>query len=207
MDFMIAGYPMSLPDYDDYTNSKYLSNILDIIEFPNNNQNEALQLNIGSNVGDNTDGDASGNTNEIFQTLWIGNKLSDMEIISLNSFVKNGLQIHLYCYQAIENVPKGVVIKDARDILSENEIFTYKNGSYSAFSNLFRFTMLNKIGGIADTDFVCLKPFNFSHKDRVIVSEPSEEYSRQYVTSCMIKLPKNSPESLFGINIQKNTKN
>ena len=30
--------------------------------------------------------------------------LSSMEILSLNSFVKNGMEIHLYCYEDIKNV-------------------------------------------------------------------------------------------------------
>ena len=107
-----------------------------------------------------------------------------MEIISLNSFVKHGLEIHLYCYKDIENVPKGVIIKDARNILPESEIFTYKNGSYSAFSNLFRFTMLDKVGGYwVDTDFVCIKKFNFKHLNTVIVSEPIR---RLFTTICNI---------------------
>ena len=140
MDFTIAGYPMSLPDYDDYTNSKYLSNILDIIEFPNNNQNEALQLNIG-NVGDNTDGDASGNTNEFNIVI----ETTGMEIISLNSFVKNGLQIIYTVIKLLKRFLKEKY-KRSRDILSENEILHIK--MVHIHINLFRFTMLNKIMGI-----------------------------------------------------------
>ena len=38
--------------------------------------------------------------------------------------------------------------------------------------------MINKVGGYwVDTDFVCIKNFNFSHQDIVIVSEPSEDYT------------------------------
>ena len=57
--------------------------------------------------------------NNIIQTLWIGDTLSPMEILSLNSFVKNDMEIHLYCYVDIKNVPTGVVIKDGRDIIPD----------------------------------------------------------------------------------------
>ena len=37
--------------------------------------------------------------------------------------------------------------------------FIYKNGSVSAFSNLFRFTLLYKKGGYwIDADLLCVKP-------------------------------------------------
>jgi hypothetical protein len=220
MDFMIAGYPLQFDSNIDnnYFESKHLSNVLDIITFPSENNVEnsddsSSGINnsgISNNDNSNTlidENNPINSTKEVFQTLWIGDKLSDMEIISLNSFVKHGLEIHLYCYQEIENVPKGVIVKDGRSILPESEIFTYKNGSYSAFSNLFRFTMLNKVGGYwVDTDFVCIKNFNFSHQDVVIVSEPSEDYQQQFVTSCMIKLPKASPETQFAIGLQREHK-
>ena len=41
----------------------------------------------------------------------------------------------------LKNVPEGTIIKDAREIVSEDQIFLYKNGSPSAFSNLFRFNL------------------------------------------------------------------
>ena len=48
--------------------------------------------------------------------------------------------------------------KNGEDILVKEHIFTYKNGSYSAFSNLFRFVLLYKKGGYwADTDLICVK--------------------------------------------------
>ena len=233
MDFMIAGYPIDLPDkmsvISPYDTDFKLNNNVDVVFSP---------ITFGSyNDGDGSDGvNDSGNTvcfdnkqgnngdvcrgniengngldetdkSEVFQTLWVGSTFTDMEIISLNSFVKHDMVIHLYCYYPISNVPKGVIIKDARDIVPEDELFTYKNGSYSAFSNLFRFVLLYKKGGYwVDTDFVCLKKINYSDRPYVIVSEPSEDYTREFVTSCIIKLPKNSAESILGMDIQKEHK-
>ncbi len=145
----------------------------------------------------------------IFQTLWIGDKLSDMEIISINSFLMNNHQYHLYTYQDIKNIDKlhpNVSIKDANQIIPESKIYTYRNGSYSAFSNLFRFTLLYKKGGYwVDTDIVCLNTYNFDSRI-VIVSEPTENYLDQLPTSCLIKLPKGSDIAKEGINIQESHK-
>lgn len=90
-----------------------------------------------------------------------------MERLSASSFVQNGHEFHLYSYQDI-SVPDGVKLKDAREILSKDEIFCYgenagrSKGSFSAFSNLFRYELLFKKGGFwTDLDVICLKHFDF----------------------------------------------
>jgi len=127
------------------------------------------------------------------QTLWIGNTLSPMEILSLNSFVKNGMEIHLYCYEDIKNVPQGVVIKDGRDILPKEDIFAYQvgegKGSYSAFSNYFRYKLLYEKGGWwVDTDMICLQPWNFT-EDYVFCCEENYETGLPFLNTGAIKCP------------------
>ena len=36
------------------------------------------------------------------------------------------MEVHLYCYENIKNVPVGVIIKNGRDILPEEDIFAYQ---------------------------------------------------------------------------------
>ena len=50
---------------------------------------------------------------DIVQGLWIGTPLSKMEILSIKSFLQNGHPYHLYVYHRVDNVPEGVVLKDA----------------------------------------------------------------------------------------------
>jgi len=115
---------------------------------------------------------------DIIQGLWIGDSLSKMEQLSIKSFLDNGHEYHLYTYGDVKNIPKGTIIKDGNEIVSKNEIYTYKNGSYSAFSNLFRFTMLYKKGGYwADTDLVCVKKIDIDNP-YVFSSEPIDNYSK-----------------------------
>lgn len=94
----------------------------------------------------------------IFQSLWIGDSLSKIELISIRSFLDKGYEFHLYVYNDVQNIPKGVIVKDAREIVPEEEVFE----PYGIFSNLFRYKLLFLRGGWwVDLDAVCLKPFDF----------------------------------------------
>lgn len=138
------------------------------------------------------------------QTLWIGPELSKMEQLCLKSFVDNGHILHLYTYATVKNVPEGVIIKDGNEIIPEDEIFRYKNGSVSAFSNLFRFTMLYKKGGYwVDADLICTKFFKFD-QPFVFSSEPVN--GKRVINAGLIKLPKGSQEALAAIELQKEHK-
>jgi hypothetical protein len=60
----------------------------------------------------------------------------------------------------LHKVPEGVTLRDAVEILPEQEIFQHVNGSWAPFSDWFRFALLYKEGGLwVDTDIICLKPF------------------------------------------------
>jgi hypothetical protein len=57
-------------------------------------------------------------------------------------------------------------LRDAADILPRDSIFCLsarlRKGSYSAFSNVFRYQLvLDRGGWWVDTDLVCLKAFDF----------------------------------------------
>ena len=98
----------------------------------------------------------------VIQSLWIGNKLSKLEQLSIASFLYHGHQFHLYTYNDISGIPDGTQLKDANEIILERDIFTYYNGSYAGFADWFRWALLFKNGNFwVDTDVICLKPFNF----------------------------------------------
>src|SRR5262249_34709829 len=101
------------------------------------------------------------------QSLWIGNKLSLMEQLSICSFLHNGYNFHLYTYTDVANIPSGTTVRDAAEILPENWItrFRYSDSpSPSPFSNLFRYKLLNEKGGIwVDLDVICLRRFSLKH--------------------------------------------
>jgi mannosyltransferase OCH1-like enzyme len=133
--------------------------------------------------------------NKIVHGLWIGDRLSLMEQLSIKSFLANGHEYHLYVYNKVKNIPEKAIIEDANKILPKSRIFKYKQGlakgSYSGFADLFRLKLLLDKGGIwADLDVICLRPFNFKSK-YVFSSEKSRE-GRIKVHNGIIKSPKGS---------------
>ena len=137
----------------------------------------------------------------IIQSLWIGDSLSKLCHISIRSFIKLGHTYHLYTYGKLKDIPEGVIVQDGNEILPESEIFRYKNGSVSAFSNAFRYKLLFERGHYwVDTDFVCLKRFDF-REDYVIASEPVLNYTETKLNPCVLKAPYKSHPMYQGFQI------
>lgn len=111
-----------------------------------------------------------------------------MEQLSIASFLRNGHEYHLYVYDELKNIPVGVTVQNANEILPASMIFQYKDyPSYSGFSNFFRYKLLLDRGGWwVDTDTICLKAFEFS-EEYVISSEMVGGV--EMVSSGIIKAP------------------
>jgi hypothetical protein len=129
---------------------------------------------------------------ETVQSLWIGAYLPLIHRLSIQSFLQHGHAYHLYAYGEVDDVPAGTTICDAADVLSRESIFCYQEGfgkgSYSAFSNLFRYKLLFEKGGWwVDTDVVCLKPFDF--EDTYVFATEQKPDRTTRVASCVIKSP------------------
>src|SRR5438105_1989553 len=89
-----------------------------------------------------------GMTGEVIQGLWVGERLSVMERLSIASFLHHGHAYHLYTYGPVAGLPAGAVRQDARAILPESMIFQYRDhASYAGFSNYFRYKLLLERGG------------------------------------------------------------
>lgn len=129
---------------------------------------------------------------EIIQSLWVGRPLSLIEQLAITSFLKNGHEFHLYCYEKIENVPPGVKVMDAAAILPASEIFYYETskgrGSVAAFANLFRYKLLFEKGGWwTDTDVVCVRPFDF--REPVVIGGEDKVGGGTKAANAIMKLP------------------
>lgn len=130
-------------------------------------------------------------------SFWHGGDLSDLEVTCIRSFLYHGYEYNLYLYNEskVDNIPEGVEIKDASEILSEDEIFYYQkgfnSGSVSGFSNIFRYEFLFKKGGIwVDTDLCLVSDDLDFNSTNVFVEEPSRE---KKVASCLIKSRMKNP--------------
>jgi len=110
--------------------------------------------------------------NKIVHGLWIGKTLSNIEILTMKSFMKHGHDFYLWVYDEIVTpIPAGVVVKDAAEIIPRRQVFCYKKhnqwgegkGSYAGFSDIFRYKLLYEYGGWwVDMDIVLLKPLDFT---------------------------------------------
>ena len=126
-------------------------------------------------------------------SLWIGKDLTKIEQLCIKSFLKNGYEFELYTYAPLKGIPEGTIVKDGNEIIPKSEIFQYKNGSYSAFSNIFRFTMLYKKGGHwVDMDLVCVKRYEGDEK-YVIPSETDKKYIAKKFSAGILRFPKGCP--------------
>jgi hypothetical protein len=138
--------------------------------------------------------------NKVIQGLWIGSSLSVMEQLSIASFLSNGHEYHLYVYDDMQHVPVGATVRDANEILPASMIFQYEqHKSFSAFSNFFRYKLLLEKGGWwADTDVVCLKPFDF-REEYVFSSERAG--GKEFINCGVVKAPPGSQAMRYAWNI------
>jgi len=95
------------------------------------------------------------------RSFWFGESLSPLEHLCLKSFLAHGHRVHLYTYDEVGNVPRGCKLLDASTVVGRDELFLYQDathsGSPAGFSNLFRYTLLDREGGWwVDTDALCL---------------------------------------------------
>jgi hypothetical protein len=97
-----------------------------------------------------------------FRSFWFGESLPLYQQLAMKSFVDFGHRYILFTYKHFD-VPAGVELRDASEILPESRLFLYGSragmgrGSVAGFSNLFRYKMLYMTGDWwVDADVVCL---------------------------------------------------
>lgn len=139
--------------------------------------------------------------------FWVG-KITPYEILSFKSFADNGFSVKVWTYRNFLEDPLNLLIKyninlyDANNVLDESLLFKFtqggKKGSISSFSNLFRFTLINKNGGWwFDSDCVCLKNSSefqkLSEKNEFVLGK---EYDF-YIGSSIIYIKKSEWSNIF----------
>jgi hypothetical protein len=137
------------------------------------------------------------------QMLWVEGPLSQLERLSIASFLAHGYAVHLYTYGIDGEVPRGTTLMDAGEIVAPSERFSLSQadgfGSVAPFSNRFRYKLLYERGGIwCDSDIVLLKPLGFlSGQDYWFASEywiedGEKKRMTAKVASCFLKAPRGS---------------
>ncbi len=137
------------------------------------------------------------------QSLWVGDRLSRMEQMSIKSFLKLGFTFHLYTYEKVKNVPKGTIIKNGNSIMPRNEIFSLKT-SFLPFSDIWRYKMLYEKGGYwVDLDMIATKMFDFKEpfifsSERTIQAGAYKSQQKYVVNIGVLKAP---PKSEFYLDL------
>jgi hypothetical protein len=121
-------------------------------------------------------------------TLWIGDKLSWLEKLSLKSFGDFGHETVLYSYSPIFNAPEGVTLRDAADVFPGNEIIRHKkNGSPAIHADIWRLHLMQQTEYIwVDADVLCLRPFDFKEPFVFGLEKP------HLVCNAVLRLPADS---------------
>lgn len=126
--------------------------------------------------------------------LWIGGDLSPFERLSASSFVKTGYSVNLWTYGGVGNIPPGVTIRDAGEIIPQSEIFETR-GSPAPFVDLWRLEVLQRRGGLwADLDVISVRPESELPPEPFLVTEDTWAGSWRSelpwtITNCIIHNP------------------
>jgi hypothetical protein len=122
-------------------------------------------------------------------SMWLGGDLGPVSAACLASFVRQEHRVVLYCYDAPNDAPAGVELADGRSILPSSRIVRHKaTGSFSLFSNLFRYELQRRNLGIwIDCDVYCIRRFDFD-TDFIIGWQNDSE-----LNGAVLKLPDGTP--------------
>lgn len=92
-------------------------------------------------------------------SLWIGERLHYLNQLCLQSHLRHGHPVTLYCTDTVTNAPEGVVLRPASEIM-DIPMDVVEATSASFLSNVFRYHMIRKTGAIwIDCDAFCHRPF------------------------------------------------
>ncbi len=128
---------------------------------------------------------------ETVRTFWHGSPLSPYHLFCLHSFVSRGHRIELFSYEPALVVPSWIALRDAAEILPSERVLRYQSGpgkgSPALHANLFRYCMLERLGGWwIDADVVLLRP-----------QLPADEYffarEGHYFSNAILKFPAGHP--------------
>lgn len=129
--------------------------------------------------------------------FWSGPAVNDIGILGLSSILKQGHAVSLYTYNNIEemqqNVPHGVIVKDASEVLPK-ELYelSLARSEVRYFSDIFRYAALYQYGGWwVDMDIILVKPLQ-SVGDYLFCSQWSGWENGHLLVGDVIKAPQYS---------------
>ncbi|WP_108396841.1 hypothetical protein [Devosia submarina] len=129
-------------------------------------------------------------------SFWHG-PISWLEKLCLRSFVRQGHAVELYAFDPVADLPEGVTLHDAAEILPRDQLIFYKGvGTPGVFSDRFRLCLLRQDKGLySDLDVYCLRPF--SDLPPYVMGWETQ----RSVNNAVLRIPPESPvlDDLLGI--------
>ena len=136
--------------------------------------------------------------------FWATGKLGRFEHLAVNSFIKQGYDLTLWSYEKLGNVPQGVTLGRAHEIIPQSKMFLVKN-SLAPFADIFRLKLLTTHGGLwADADVIAVKPAHELPRTPFLVTEDIWQGSWRKdkpwtITNCIINNPLPQPGNLIDV--------
>jgi hypothetical protein len=132
------------------------------------------------------------NENKIINGVWDGPALSNLEILSIQSFQKLGHEYHLYCSQPTARIPDGVIVHKAEEVVAADAYTWFTNPGH--YSDYVRYNLIYKVGGwYCDVDIVPLRFFDFPDPYVFLAENEkggmSDKINTRFLTSCLFKAP------------------
>jgi hypothetical protein len=129
--------------------------------------------------------------------LWVRGDLSRMELLSLRSFLTQGHPVHLYTYDAPANLPRGVEVRDAREVVPHELVpkaqsVPFGKGAYASFSDYWRLCLMRQRGGWwSDLDVVAIKPWR--EFPEIVAASTFEQGYGQIANNYALRFPARHP--------------
>jgi hypothetical protein len=120
----------------------------------------------------------SGTSSLRVASFWHGPRLSALDAACLYSFVLSGFDVTLYSYDEVENVPNGIRLADAEDVVKREFIGRFKvmgRASIPHFADYFRCCLFRKTGTAwIDSDILCLRPFSIETEKTFLAKQAND---------------------------------
>jgi hypothetical protein len=113
-----------------------------------------------------------------FATFWAGEGFPAYEAACLSSFVRHGYEMAVYSFDEISNLPPGVELRPAGEIVEERFVHAFLikgKPSLSHFSDLFRYRLFQKTQATwVDSDMYLLRPFDIELPTTLLAREDAQ---------------------------------
>jgi hypothetical protein len=131
-----------------------------------------------------------------FATFWQG-PLNALVYSCLASFPAVGARLVLYAYGSVDDAPKGIEVRDAREICPDPTLteryWVEGKRSLATFSDRFRYEMMLRVDHCwVDADIVCLK-LDAAFEAKLVWGRQPEALGKALINNAVLKLPPDHP--------------